>query len=50
MLDDGIPTLAYFDKDSVTSCKEIKKYCDKKDCDKEYCDNWKTLYNWKKIW
>ena len=25
--DDGIYTLAYFHKDSVTSCKEIKKYC-----------------------
>ena len=29
MLDDGIYTLAYFHKDSVTSCKEIKKDCDK---------------------
>ena len=27
VLDDGIRTLAYFHKDSVTSCKEIKKYC-----------------------
>ena len=25
MLDDGICTLAYFYKDSVTSCKEIQK-------------------------
>ena len=25
VLDDGIHTLAYFYKDSVTSCKEIKK-------------------------
>ena len=25
VLDDGIYTLAYFHKDSVTSCKEIKK-------------------------
>ena len=33
VLDDGIYTLAYFHKDSVTSCKEIKKYYDKKDCD-----------------
>ena len=33
VLDDGIYTLAYFHKDSVTSCKDIKKYCDKKDCD-----------------
>ena len=32
-LDDGI-TLPYFHKDSVTSCKETKKYCNKeKDCD-----------------
>ena len=29
VLDDEIHTLAYF-KDSVTSCKEIKKDCDKK--------------------
>ena len=28
VLDDGIRTLAYFHKDSVTSCKEIKKDCD----------------------
>ena len=27
VLDDGIRTLAYFHKDSVTSCKEIKKDC-----------------------
>ena len=39
VLDDGIRTLAYFHKNSVTSCKEIKKDCDKKivmiekDCD-----------------
>ena len=32
VLDDGICTLAYFHKDSVTSCKEIKKDCDKEDC------------------
>ena len=32
MLDDGIYMVAYFRKDSVTSCKEIKKDCDKKDC------------------
>ena len=32
VLDDGIYTLAYFHKDIVTSCKEIKKDCDKKDC------------------
>ena len=28
VLDNGIHTLAYFHKDSVTSCKEIKKDCD----------------------
>ena len=28
VLDDGIRTLAYFHKDSVTSCKKIQKYCD----------------------
>ena len=39
MLDDGIRTLAYFQKDSVTSYKEIKEDCDKKDCNKEDCDN-----------
>ena len=32
VLDDEVRTLAYFHKDSVTSCKEIKKDCDKKDC------------------
>ena len=32
MLDDKIHTLAYFYKDSVTSCKEIEKRCDNKDC------------------
>ena len=36
VLDDGIHTLAYFHKNSVTSCKKIKK-----DCDKEDCDDWK---------
>ena len=39
VLDDGIRTLAYFHKDSVTSCKENKKDCDKKDCNKENRDN-----------
>ena len=29
-LDEGICTLAYFHKDSVTTCKEIEKDCDKK--------------------
>ena len=33
VLNDGIYTLAYFHKDSVTSCKRIKK-----DCDKKYCN------------
>ena len=32
VLDDGIRTLAYFHKDSVRSCKEIEKDCNKKDC------------------
>ena len=27
VLDDGIHTLAYFHKDSVTSCEKIKKDC-----------------------
>ena len=31
VLDDGIRTLAYFHIDSLASCKEIKKDCDKKD-------------------
>ena len=35
VLGDGICTLAYFNKNSVTSCKGIKKDCDKKDFDKE---------------
>ena len=33
VLDDGIYMLAYFHKDSVTSCKEIEKNSDKIDCD-----------------
>ena len=33
VLDDGIRMLAYFHKDVVTSYKEIKKDCHKKDCD-----------------
>ena len=41
-LDDGTYTLAYFHKDSVTSCKKIKKDCHEKemiekDCDKKDC-------------
>ena len=39
VLDDRICTLAYFHKDSVTSCKKIGKDCDKKDCNKEDRDN-----------
>ena len=35
ILDDGIYTLAYFHKNSVTSCKETEKDCDKKDSDKK---------------
>ena len=30
VLDDGIRTLVYFQKDSVTSCKEIEQVCN--DC------------------
>ena len=44
MLDDGIRTLAYIHEDSVTSCKEIEKDCDKKDC-----NDWKKLQWLKKI-
>ena len=44
MLDDGICMLAYFHKDCVTSCKEIKKDCDKKDYNKEDRDNWKISW------
>ena len=39
VLDDGFRMLAYFHKDSVTSCKEIKKDCDKKYYNKEDCNN-----------
>ena len=38
MLDDGIHTVAYFHKDSVTSCEKIKKYCDKKEEIEKNCD------------
>ena len=37
VLDHGICTMAYFHKNSVTSCKEIKQDCNKKDSDKKYC-------------
>ena len=33
VLDDGILTLDYFHKDSVTSFKQIKKDYDEEDCD-----------------
>ena len=41
--DDGIHTMAYFHKKSVTICEEIQKSCDKnkeieKDRDKKDCD------------
>ena len=39
VVDDEILTMAYFRKDSVTGCKEIKNVCDKKDCNKEDRDN-----------
>ena len=40
VVDDGIYTLSYFHKDSVTNCKEIEKDCDKKDCNNlKNCDN-----------
>ena len=39
VLDDEIYTLAYFHKDSVTGCKEIKKYSNKTDFNKKDCDN-----------
>ena len=44
VLDDGIYTLGYFHKDSVTSCKKIEKDCNKKDCGKKDLDNWKRLW------
>ena len=37
VLDDGIHTLGYFSKNNVTSYKEIKKHCDKKDSEKTSC-------------
>ena len=43
VLNDWVYTFAYFHKDSVTSCKKIKKDCDKKDSDKENCDKWKRF-------
>ena len=39
VLDDGIRTWAYCNKDGVTGGKEIEKDCDKKYCNKEDCDD-----------
>ena len=38
LIDDEIHTLAYFHKDSGTSCKEVQKGCDKKEGIKKDCD------------
>ena len=38
-LDDGIDMMAYFHKNSVTSCKEIQKDCDKKIMIEKDCNN-----------
>ena len=38
VLDNEIYTLAYFYKNSVTSCKEVKKECNKKEDIKEDCN------------
>ena len=38
VLDYGIYTLAYFHKNSVTSCKEIQKDCNKKERIERGCD------------
>ena len=52
VLDDGIYMLAYSHKDSITSCKKIKKDCDnwkrlwwlrKTVIIEKDCDNWKRL-------
>ena len=43
VLDDEIHALACFNKDTVTSCKEIQKGCDKKEEIKKGCDNRKRL-------
>ena len=63
VLDDGIHTLAYFHKDSVTSCKKIQKDCKlktlksnkkeiKTDCEeiKKDCEEIKKdCDNWKRL-
>ena len=46
--DDGIYMLAYFHNDSVTSCKKIQKFCDKKEEIKKDCH--KKEETWKKLW
>ena len=43
VLDDKIHALGYFQKDSVTGCKEIQKGCDKKEKIEKDCDNGKRL-------
>ena len=43
VLDDGVHTLAYFHKDSVASCRDIKKDHNKEDCDKED-PQWLKMY------
>ena len=45
VLDDGIYTLAYFYKDSVTSCKKIKKIV----MIKKHCADCKILWSLKNI-
>ena len=45
VLDDGICTLAYFQKTNVTSCNEIKKDCEKKDYNQKIVIIEKNCYN-----
>ena len=47
VLGDEIHMLAYIHKDSVTSCKEIQKGCDKKEEIKKGCDKKEEI---KKDW
>ena len=49
VLNDGIYTLAYFHKDSVTSSEKFKKDCDKKDYDKNDCEEFEKDCDKKKI-
>ena len=44
VLDDEIRTLAYFHKDSATSCKGIQKDCKTIAIIEKNCDNWKRLW------